>query len=89
MNKSLKIIIGILIVLLVAGAIYMYNKFTTQNETKVEPPTDNKTYSFRATVTDCNLKVLFVKPIEEKDEKILGDKVMISLKDNNDMIYMK
>lgn len=89
MNKNLKIIIGILIVLLVAGAIYMYNKFTTQNETKVEPPTDNKTYSFRATVTDCNLKVLFVKPIEEKDEKILGDKVMISLKDNNDMLYMK
>lgn len=48
MNKNLKIIIGILIVLLVVGAIYMYYKLTTQNEPKEESPTDNKTYNFKA-----------------------------------------
>lgn len=71
--------------------MYIFNKFVTGTYAKINSlPINETNYTFRAIVTDCTSTTsLLVTPIEEKDEKMLGDLVRIYLKDNNDMVYMK
>lgn len=71
--------------------MYMFNKIITGavTEFNVEDSNINGSNKFRAIVLSCNEKTLIVKPLEEKDIKILSDKVSIGLGNNNDMIYME
>ena len=75
--------------------MYMFNKFITGAAANINDNSSQNNQSinvsnqFRAIVLSYNKKTLIVKPIEEKDVKILSDKVSIGLGDNNDMLYME
>ena len=105
MNKKIKIILGITITLLIIlGIIFLidynrnsnfkktitdinYNEVNTNNE--IMNNYSDKEYSFRAIVVNSSEKAIEVKPIEEKDIKLLSDRVSVGLGENNDMIYFE
>ena len=57
--------------------MYMFNKFIAGAvaDIKVEDSNINGSNKFRAVVLSCNEKTLIVKPLEEKDIKILLKKI--------------
>lgn len=80
--------------------MYMFDRFITgaiadlnNNEVDIQNEEMNgsssESYSFRAIVVSSTAKAIVVKPIEEKDIKILSDKVSIGLDEKNDMLYFK
>ena len=101
MNKKLKIILGIIIILLITCSIVFFvihnNKESTTNFNTNEINTNNeamnnnsnKNYSFRAIVVNSTEKTLEVQPIEEKDINLLSNRVKINLDENNDAIYFE
>lgn len=58
------------------------------NQLKQEENTQN-IGQFRAIVKRSSAQFIEVEPIEEKDKKILSDRVTIGLKNNSDMLYME
>lgn len=103
MNKSIKIVIGALITIIaIWGIIFCINCgealhfkipiFVVQDSPQNKGEGDSNIHGsnkFRAIVLSCNEKTLMVRPLEEKDIKILSDKVSIELGNNNDMIYIE
>ena len=101
MNKKVKIILGIVIILLITCSIVFFvihnNKESTTNFNTNEINTNNeamnnnsnKNYSFRAIVVNSTEKTLEVQPIEEKDINLLSNRVKINLDENNDVVYFE
>ena len=102
MNKKIKIILGTIIMLLIICGIvilafgkYMTGAITGKNNNEIGTHNEamnensNQNYSFRAIVVSSTEKAIEVKPIEEKDIKLLSDRVSIGLGENNDMIYFE
>ncbi len=102
MNKKIKIILGTVIMLLIicVVGILMFGKYMSgviiganNNEIGIHNEAmnenSNQNHSFRAIVVSSTEKAIEVKPIEEKDIKLLSDRVSIGLGENNDMIYFE
>ena len=73
----------------IAGAIADQNNNEIEINNEAMNDNSDKNYSFRAIVVNSSEKAIEVKPIEEKDIKLLSDRVSIGLGENNDMIYFK
>ena len=73
----------------ITGAIADLNNNDVDIQNEEMNGSSSKSYSFRAIVASSTAKAIVVKPIEEKDIKILSDKVSIGLGENNDMIYFE
>ena len=73
--------------------MYMFNQLITGSVSEVSHNNsqleENKTSQFRGIVKRSSVQFIEVEPIEEKDQKILSDRVTIGLKDNTDMLYME
>ncbi len=65
------------------------NNINNENNINNDISFNNKYPKFRGTVEEINTTSMIVKPIEEEDIRILGDKVFINLGKDNDMLYFE
>ncbi len=64
-----------------------YTNEVVTNDNNTQTNESDNDAKFRAIVTYSDINKIEVKPIEENDLKLLSDKIVINLGDNNDILY--
>lgn len=96
MNKSIKIVIGILIIIIISvlgiffAKDYIFKETTKESESKTDEPineNNNEDCSFYGVVKESDSNHILVQPNEGEKERKSSNLISVSLENNNDMIY--